>query len=178
MSGTPGQQPGLSSDIQTLEEIHRAIVTLLTPQIPPGFTALTDDALETGDNAGACRIIDRIPVDPEDGAPIPEQYQHRGAVVTFPSEDNARDTRGRETEGMVLTVVLHGMYRTKPLDQTESTYGFWRWEEAIRRRIRTSPLLRLYRPQYVGTQRGQSRASAEWQTCALTFTFYRYTAGA
>ena len=178
MSGTPGQQPGLSSDIQTLEEIHRAIVTLLTPQIPPGFTALTDDALETGDNAGACRIIDRIPVDPEDGAPIPEQYQHRGAVVTFPSEDNARDTRGRETEGMVLTVVLHGLYRTQPLNQTESTYGFWGWEEAIRRRIRTSPLLRLYRPQFVGTQRGQSRASAEWQTCAITFTFYRYTAGA
>jgi len=178
MSGTPGQQPGLSSDIQTLEEIHRAIVTLLTPQIPPGYTSLTDEAMETGDNAGACRIIDRIPVDPEDGAPIPEQYQHRGAVVTFPSEDNARDTRGRETEGMVLTVVMHGLYRTQPLNQTESTYGFWRWEEAIRRRIRTSPLLRLYRPQFVGTQRGQSRASAEWMTCALTFTFYRYTAGA
>jgi hypothetical protein len=161
-----------------LVEIHRAIVTLLTPQIPPGFTALTDEVLETGENAGACRIIDRIPVDPETGAPIPEQYQHRGAVVTIPSEDNSRDTRGRETEGMLLTVVVHGMYRTQPHDQTESTYDFWRWEEAIRRRIRTSAVLRQYRPQYVGTQRGQSRASAEWLTCALTFTFYRYTAGA
>ena len=59
MSGVPGQQPGLSSDIQTLVEIHRAIVTLLTPQIPAGFTALTDEVLETGENAGACRIIDR-----------------------------------------------------------------------------------------------------------------------
>ena len=178
MSGIPGAMPGLATDRQTLETIYQDILSVLTDGLPSAPADLTDAVLESVTNDGAARIMDALPVDPEEGVPMPEQYQHRGVVITFPSEDNAGDTRGRETEGMLLTVVLHGMYRTDPLAQRASAYGFWRWEEAIRRRIRRTPLLHNYRPRYIGTKRGQSRTGAEWQTFALTFTFYRNTWGA
>jgi hypothetical protein len=170
--------PGLASDTATLEEIHRAVVAVLTPVSSTSPPDLTDTALEGATNTGTARIMDRLPVDPEDGAPVPEQYAHRGAFLTFPTEDNAQDTRGRETEGTRITAVLHLLYRLTPANQTASTYDAWRWEEAIRRRLLTAPTLRGYRPRYVGTQRGMSRTGAEWLTAAVTLTFYRYTWGA
>lgn len=163
--------------MQTLEEIHRAIETVLAPTPALPSPDLTDAVMESNANSGAARILDRLPVDPEDGTPLAEQYAHRGVVVTFPAEDNANDTRGRETEGMRITAVLHLLYRVTPDAQRDSTYGAWRWEEALRRRIQQSPLLHTYRPRYVGTRRGASRASAEWLTAAVTFTLYRNTWG-
>lgn len=161
-----------------LEEVYQDILACLAPAIPGGYTAITDAAMDDQANAGAARIMDAVPVDPEDGAPIPEQYQHRGAVVTFPTEAPAADTRGRDQEGCVLTVVIHGMHRNRPTDQIAATFSLWRWEADMRRRLFASPTLRRYRPRYAGTQRGISRSGAEWLTFALTLTLYIYRPGA
>jgi hypothetical protein len=164
--------------LDSLEELYGDIVAVLTPAIPTGYADLTDAAMEDGSNAGTCRIMDAVPVDPEDGTPIPEQYLHRGAAVTFPEENAAGDTRGRDQEGCLQTVVIHGTFRNAPNDQTAATLLFWRWEGQIRGRIYASPVLRRYRPRYVGTRRGISRTGAEWLTFALTLTFYVYRPGA
>lgn len=164
--------------LDDLAEAYDILSAALAPVIPPGYTALTDPAMDDAANAGAARIMDAVPVDPEDGAPIPEQYQHCGAVVTIPSEAPAGDTRGREQEGCVVTVVIHAMRRNRPTAQTEATRALWRWESAMRMRLFASPLLRQYRPRYVGTERGISRTGAEWLTFALTLTLYLYRPGA
>jgi hypothetical protein len=177
MSGLPGGAPGLRV-YDDLGEMYDAITWALAPVIPGGYTAVTDDAMDDAANAGAARIMDAVPVDPEDGAPIPEQYQHCGAVVTIPSEAAAGDTRGRDQEGCVVTVVIHAMRRNRPTAQTDATRALWRWESAMRARIFASPLLRQYRPRYVGTERGISRTGAEWLTFALTLTLYLYRPGA
>ena len=164
--------------LDSLEELYDGIVAVLTPAVPTGYTALTDEAMEDGANTGTCRIMDAVPVDPEDGTPIPDQYLHRGAVITFPEEAPAGDTRGRDQEGCLVTVVIHGTYRNAPHDQTAATRLFWRWEGQIRQRIYASAVLRRYRPRYVGTRRGISRTGAEWLPFALTLTFYVYRPGA
>ena len=164
--------------LDDLAEAYDILSAALAPVIPPGYTALTDPAMDDAANAGAARIMDAVPVDPEDGAPIPEQYQHRGAVITFPSEDNANDTRGRDQEGCILTVVIHGMHRNRPTAQMDAVRSVWAWEAAMRRRIFADPLLRRLRPRYIGTQRGIARAGAEWLTFALTLTLYLYRPGA
>lgn len=164
--------------LDDLAEAYDILSAALAPVIPPGYTALTDPAMDDAANAGAARIMDAVPVDPEDGAPIPEQYQHRGAVITFPSEDNANDTRGRDQEGCILTVVIHGMHRNRPTAQMDAVRSGWAWESAMRRRIFADPRLRRLRPRYIGTQRGIARAGAEWLTFALTLTLYLYRPGA
>lgn len=177
MSGLTGGAPGLRS-LDSLGELYDNLTSTLAPVIPTGYAAITDDAMEDIANAGAARIMDAVPIDPEDGAPIPEQYQHRGAVVTFPSEANAGDTRGREQEGCIVTVVIHAMRRNMPTAQIDATRALWSWESAMRSRIFAAPLLRQYRPRYVGTERGVSRSGTEWLTFALTLTFYLYRPGA
>lgn len=157
--------------------IHAEIVRVLSPVLPSGATAATDAIMDDASNAARARIMALLPVDPESGIPIPQQYQHRGAVVEFPSEDGGLPSRDRGVEYTALQVVLHLMYRVKPQDQQGSTYAFWTWEEAIRGQIQGAATLRAYRPRYSGTRRGRSTASAEWLTAAVTFTFQRATFG-
>jgi hypothetical protein len=165
------------SEIERLESIHRDIVTTLQALPLTGTGTPTEAELSDGSNVGRGRILSRLPIDPQDGVPMPGQYQHRGIVVEIPEEDNAGVTRGRTDEAMRLTVVLHMMYRINPADQLASTYSAWGWEEAVRGQIRRAPLLYQYYPRYVGTRRATSRASAEWWIATVTFTFTRSTTG-